>query len=175
MKLFEKLFIAVVLVVTPIVVLAQDIVAPPSDFDVMALVKALAVAVKAGQWPVAAVLFFVVIVAILKKFGARWIPWLATSEGGTVLALATATASVLGAAAITGVAITWGLVWNALLAGATAIGGYVGVRRILRVLASPAGKVSPKLGALVGWLAGIEPAKPPEPVKQDPPSPTPTP
>lgn len=161
-KLFERLVVAAMIVVVPVVVLAQDVAS--ADLDPMALIKALAEAVKNGQWPVAVVLFFVALVAILKKFGTKWIPWLGTSEGGTVLALATATASVLGAAALSGVPITVGLLWNALLAGATAIGGYIGVRRIFRILIVPATKVHPRLGAIIAWLAGADaPTQPPTP------------
>jgi hypothetical protein len=127
------------------------------ELDVLGLLRAFVGAIQTGQWPVAVVLGLVVAVYVLKKVGGRWIPWLATSEGGTVLALATATASTLGAAALGGVPITWALAWKAAAAGFAAIGGYVGARRVLRALSPLVAKiptVGPLLAKALDFLSG---------------------
>ncbi len=145
----------------PAIVLAQE--APPDiGIDPLKLLAAFVAAVQAGSWPVALVLVFVALIWAVRSFGVKAWPWLATSEGGTVLAFATTLASVLGAAALApGTAITWALVGKAAAAAFAAIGAWTGARRLLRALLPLAAKipapVGPILLQLLTWVAG-EPA-----------------
>lgn len=136
------------------VALAQEVAAPAGELDPMALLSAIIGAVQAGQWPVAAVLLLVVAIWALRTFGAKAVPWLGTSEGGTVLAFLTALAGTLGAAALAGGPVTWALVGSALAGGFTAIGAWTGARRLLRALVPLAARVHPALGAALSWLSG---------------------
>jgi hypothetical protein len=143
----------------PVPACGQDAVPPGAELDVLAAVKAIVVAVQSGQWPVAVVLAFVVAIAVLKKYGAAYIPWLKTSEGGTVLALAVSVAGVLGAAAFAGTPITWALLWVGVKTGFGTIGGYLGMRRLLRALSpyvAKIPKVGPPLARVIDVLAGAD-------------------
>lgn len=148
-------------VLAPLTVLAQE-VPPDIGVDPLKLLAALVAAVQAGSWPVALVLLFVALIWAVRSFGVKVWPWLATSEGGTVLAFATTLASVLGAAALVpGTAITWSLVGKAAATAFAAIGAWTGARRLLRALLPLAAKVpapvGPVLVQLLTWIAG-EPA-----------------
>lgn len=128
--------------------------------DITQVFAAFVLAIKAGQWPVVAVLTLVAVVWALRTFGGKWLPWLTTSEGGTVLAFLTALAATLGAAALAGTNITWALVGTALGAAFTAIGAWTGVRRLLRAFIPLASKVPGKLGevlvTVLTWLSGAD-------------------
>lgn len=139
----------IAILAVPFAVLAQQ--AGGGDLDVLGVLAAFVNAIKSGQWPLAAVLGFVAAIWALKRVGTKFIPWLGTSEGGTALAMLTTIGSVLGAAALGGVPITWSLVGKAAATGFSAIGGYVGARRLLRVLAPLVAKI-PKVGP---WLAKV--------------------
>jgi hypothetical protein len=146
------------LLALPIVVFAQDAGTLP---DITSVFAAFVLAIKNGQWPVAAVLILVAVTWGLRTFGGKFIPWLTTSEGGTVLAFLTALAATLGAAAMAGQNITWGLVGAAFGVGFTAIGAWTGVRRLLRAFVPLAMKVAPWLGNALAWLSGAETEAPP--------------
>jgi hypothetical protein len=158
-RVFGLCALALLALILALPVFAQEAAPVAADFDPMTLVAALVHAIQAGQWPVAVVLCFVAVIAALKRFGAKWIPWLATSEGGTVLALLTTAASILGAAAIVGTPITWALVGQAAAAGFATIGGYVGVRRLLRALVPLVARI-PRIGPLLAralsWVSGAD-------------------
>jgi hypothetical protein len=139
--------LAALIALLPFLAAAQD-PAAAADFDPMAIITGIVHAVQGKQWPVVGVLVFVAVTWVARRIGMKAIPWLGTSEGGTVLALLTTSASVLGAAALGGVPVTWTLLWQALGAAFTAIGGYVGVRRLLRIIA-------PLLATKVPWLAKL--------------------
>jgi hypothetical protein len=148
--------VAVVLLALPLAARAQDAATYP---DIGLLVQAAARAVSAGQWPLVAVLALVAAIWALRTFGRRWIPWLATSEGGTVLAFLTALGGTLGAAALGGVAITWALLASALAGAFTAMGAWTGVRRLLRALVPAARRVpraGPTLADCLAFLSGSE-------------------
>lgn len=153
---------ALLIVIAPALAFAQDV--PPTDFDPLQLLGAFVRAIQGGQWPVAAVLVLVGLVWAVRKFGIKWIPWLATSEGGTVLAFLTVLASVLGAAALApGALITWALVWKACAAAFASIGAWTGARRLLRALvplAAKIPKVGPGLAAALAWLSGSATSSP---------------
>ena len=118
--------------------LAQ-IVADPSQSD--AFLDAIAAAISSGDYKWAAVLGIVGLTALVRQFGPK-IPgkvglFLATSRGGAITALVLALVMAL-APAIGGKA-PWSplLVKDALLLGFAAIGGWVGVRRIVGAAPPP--------------------------------------
>lgn len=150
----------------PIVAFAQVAAGDPTLPEITKVFAAFVAAIKAGQWPMVAVLALVAVVWGLRTFGGKWIPWLTTSEGGTVLAFLTALAATLGAAALGGTSITWGLVGTAFVAAFTAMGAWTGVRRLLRVLVPLATKISPALGKFVAFLSGVESDAPAVPTPQ---------
>lgn len=149
-----RILVALSLLCLPLFALAQEV--PPADFDPMLVLAAFVKAVQAGQWPVALVLGFVAVTWALRKFGTKWLPWLSTSEGGTVLAFVTVMASVLGAAALApGTLITWALVGKAVAVAFTSIGAWTGARRLLRVFVPMTAKW-PWLQKVLIWLSGSD-------------------
>lgn len=139
------------LLAVPFLALAQD-VPPAADLDVLALFKVLVGAIQGGQWPLVVVVVFIGLVQLLRRFGAKWVPWLATSDGGTVLTFLTVMGSALAAGAfLPGAVITWPFIGKAALAALAAIGGWTGTRRFLGVLAPLAAKI-PSIGP---WLSGV--------------------
>lgn len=147
-----------VLVALPMLALGQDVPPPAADLDPMVLLKAFVDAIQHGQWPVVAVVVLVALTWVLRKVGTKWIPWLGTSEGGSVLALLTAVAATLGAAALVpGATITWPLVGSAIAASFAAAGGWTLVRRLLRLLVPVTAKW-PWLQSALSWLSGADTA-----------------
>lgn len=132
MKTFASALIVAVLVV-PLLALAQAVLPDPSNTD--AFLQAIVDAITGGQWRAVVVLVAVGAVYALRAGGTK-LPgklgaFLASSRGGAVLALLFAVVSGLGALVLAGKAITLKSVLDVLLLGFTAIGGWVGVRRIL--------------------------------------------
>jgi hypothetical protein len=146
------------LLFVPVLVLAQE--APPDlGLDAGAVFAALLQAVRGGQWGLVAVLAFVSVIWVLRKGGAKFVPWLGTDEGGTWLTFGTVAAGVLGAAALAGTPITWLLVGKAFAGAATVGGAWSMGRRLLRSLVpliARIPKVGPLLAKLLGFLAGAD-------------------
>jgi len=116
------LFVAV-----PVIVLGQ-VVASPDDPN--AFFGAIVTAVQGGQWRVVAVLAVVALVWAAKRWGSTYWPFLGTSRGGALLALAAGLVSTLGPALVAGTPFSLKLLLDALLLGVTAAGGWVVVRRL---------------------------------------------
>ena len=110
-------------------IVAQGV--PPSPDDLSAFFKAVVDAVQGGQWRVVAVLGVVALVWAAKKFGAKWLPVLATSRGGALLAVLGGIVSTFAPALLSGTPFTLKLALDALLLGITAAGGWVVVRRLM--------------------------------------------
>jgi hypothetical protein len=87
-------------------------------------------AVQAGNYALAGALGVVAVCWVLRRYGARWLPWLATDAGGAVLVLGTAVAGTFVAATAGGASITVDVVRRALEVGFTAAGGYATVKKI---------------------------------------------
>lgn len=142
----------------PVAVFAQEVPPPDPGVDFMVLLKMLVGAFQGGQWPLVTVLLFIGVTQILRWGGSKWIPWLATSDGGTVLTFLTVTASALAAGAfVPGVVITWAFLGKAVFAAFSVIGGWTGTRRFLGVLAPLAAKipsVGPTIAGILIWLSG---------------------
>lgn len=119
--------------VLPMLALAQATIPDPANTD--AFLQAIVDAITGGQWRAVVVLAAVGAVYLLRTFGTK-IPgavgtFLGSNRGGAVLALLFAVVSGLGAMVLAGKAITFKAVLDVLLLGFTAIGGWVGVRRLL--------------------------------------------
>lgn len=161
---FAVLLIAVLAV--PLLALAQATIPDPSNTD--AFLQAIVDAITGGQWRAVVVLVAVGAVYALRSGGTK-LPgklgvFLASSRGGAVLALAFAVVSGLGALVLAGKAITLKSVLDVLLLGFTAIGGWVGVRRLLGLdvaSAAAAQFVPAPAGTAAG--AAAELGKPPAP------------
>lgn len=151
-------FLVLSFLLLPVLALAQE-AAPDLGLDGGAVLAALVQAVRGGQWSLVAVLSFVAVIWLLRKGGARFIPWLAGDEGGAWLTFGTVAAGVLGAAALAGTPITWALAAKAF-AGAAAVGGTWSLgRRLLRSfvpLIAKIPKVGPILAKIVGYIAGAD-------------------
>jgi hypothetical protein len=148
--------LAALLTLVPLAAFAQA--APPElAFDVGQVVAAFVSSLGAGNVGGAIALGFVLLVLLVRTSGKQLWPWLGTDEGGAYLNSATVIAAVLGAAALGGKPITWGLVWSAFLAAATIGGTWSQGRRLLRPLVGlleliPG--VGPVLGKILRALVG---------------------
>lgn len=105
------------------------------DTEVFELVKSLARplfdAVMSGQYVLGAAMALVLVVSLVRRYGAgRW-PFLATDAGGAALALVSGVAGALMTALAAGAAFTWGMLARAFLVTVTAAGGYSFVRKLL--------------------------------------------
>jgi hypothetical protein len=88
---------------------------PPSpEQDPGAFVSALANAVRGGKWTSALGVLVLVLVWAARKWGAKRVPFFATSKGGVVLSALCASLVVIGGSMMTG----W--TWSCLLAAAEA-------------------------------------------------------
>lgn len=128
-----KFIVAVMfaLLIVPALALAQA-VPDPSSTD--AFLGAMVQAVAAGDWKWLAVLAVIGLTFAVRKYGTK-LPgavgsFLATSRGGAVTALVFALVCALAPAIAGKVPWSVALVKDAVLLGFTAIGGWVGVRRI---------------------------------------------
>lgn len=162
---FAWTLLAAVLIL-PLLAVAQATLPDPSNTD--AFLDAIVQAITGGQWRAVVVLVAVGAVYALRVGGTK-LPgkvgaFLATSRGGAVLALLFAVVSGLGAMVLAGKAITLKSVLDVLLLGFTAIGGWVGVRRLLGMdVAAQAAKefVPAPAGTAAG--AAAELSRPPAP------------
>ena len=103
----------------------------PGAMDPSVLIQLFFAKVQAGNWKAVAAIAAIGIVWALRKFGGRYIPFLKTDRGGTLLTLATGITGGLGHALLVDAPITAELLTDGLAVGVTAAGGYVVVKRIL--------------------------------------------
>ncbi|HSN91492.1 MAG TPA: hypothetical protein VLS93_09705 [Anaeromyxobacteraceae bacterium] len=115
------------LLVLPVLVLAQVV---PSPDDPNAFIEAIVAAVQGGDWRAVAILAVIGVVALARRFGGAWVPWLRTARGGALLALAGGIVSTLGPALFSG-GITLSALLNGLINGVAAAGGWVVARRLI--------------------------------------------
>lgn len=87
--------------------------------------------VMSGQYFAAAAGALVLATAMLRRYGAQLLPWFASDAGGTVLTLTGSLGGALLTAAVGGAAVSWSLVWAALIVGFVAIGGYKTIKRLV--------------------------------------------
>jgi hypothetical protein len=100
---------------TPAPVEPKPAVVPPDpEKDPGAVVSALANAVRGGKWTSALGVLVLVLVWAARKWGAKRVPFFATSKGGVVLSALCASLLVVGGSMMTG----W--TWSCLLAAAEA-------------------------------------------------------
>lgn len=97
-------------------------VASPVDpgQDPGAFVSAVANAVKGGRWLTVVSLAVVLVVFLLRRFGAKWVPWFQSKRGGVVLAFACAALASISSSLAVG--WSWGCLVSAAEAGLMAIG-----------------------------------------------------
>ncbi len=124
---------------------AAQLVDPNGDGSgVVEFVRPLYEAVLGGRWAFAACIGLVLLTTLARRYGSRYVPWLAGSEGGAVLLLAGsfggALATALGAAQWP----TSGMLWTALTVAVSAAGGYT----LVKALAVPLlERIAPSLPA----------------------------
>lgn len=106
-------------------VLAQSATAP-TDMGIGELAQKALDAIMSGNWTLAAIFGVVAVVWALRSFGSRWIPWLGSSQGGVVLAFATAFVGAVSTAVVAGAPITVSLLVEAVLVGLAAMGLWSG-------------------------------------------------
>lgn len=141
---------------------AADTIAPPNA-SIMDLAKPVFNAFSGGHYAYAAALGVILLVAVLKKASARYLPStvvnaLHSDAGGSALALAGATATAMAAGlAAPGAVVTFGLLKTALLVGVGAAGGYAVLKNlviepVLKPLASKAPAWAQPIFTLVFWI-----------------------
>lgn len=139
----------------PALALAQAVIPDPGT-DVPAFLTAVLTALRGGDWKVVAALAMVGVIFILRKFGAKVIPWLATSLGGATFTGLVVLVTGLAATLFAHQSITWALLGTLLVATWTAAGTWTWLRRMLALVAKIPG-VAGKLGAWVLAILGGDP------------------
>jgi hypothetical protein len=135
----------------------------PDSGSIFDLTKPLFEAFKGGHYAYAAALMVVVLVAILKKAGNRYLGEtignaLHSNTGGTLLALVAAMASAMAAGLVTpGAHVTFALIKSSFLVGVGAAGGYAVLKNlVVEPLLKPLQKVLPvwaqPLLSLMLWM-----------------------
>jgi hypothetical protein len=140
----------VTMILAPCFVFAQ--VAPlPDPSDLGTFLAAALNALRGGDWQLVAALGLTGAVFVLRKFGAKWIPWLGTSVGGATFAGLVVLLGGLAAALAAHQPITWTLLGTLLVATWTAAGAWTWGRRILALLA----KIPGTIGKLFAWVLAL--------------------
>ena len=111
--------------------------APDPESDLVGYAVSLYKAVQGRQWVLLVALLVVGLVAAARRFGVRWIPWLATKAGGIVLALVGGVAGTLALALGTGGAFSASLIVDGIVAGLTAAGLYDARKLVKRQARAP--------------------------------------
>ena len=129
-----KFFAVLVAVVFPLIVWAQ-VADPNTDFN--AFIVQVFEAVKGGNWRLVAVLAAIGAIYGLRKLGTK-IPgpvgvFLGTSRGGAILAVVFSVLIGVGTAILGGQTLNIAALVDIIMFALTAIGGWVGVRRILGI------------------------------------------
>lgn len=114
------------LLLLPALVLAQV----PTPDDPGAFLAALLAAVQGGQWVVVSILAAIGLVYVARRFGAKYVPFLATRRGGAVLLLLASVLTSLAVPVLSGTALTLKVIIDVIVTGIGAAGG----RTILRSL-----------------------------------------
>lgn len=103
--------------------LASSTFDPASEIDWSLLAQPVLDAVAAGNYPAAAAFVLVMIVAAVRYFGARRVPWLETRAAGSLLTLVGGFGAALGAALLSA-ELSTALALDALRVAVVAAGGY---------------------------------------------------
>lgn len=127
---------------------------PYSDGDLVSII--LQGVLGGGSYFAAAAGALVLLTAILRRGGSQLLPWLGTDVGGTTLAFGGSVGGALLTAALAHVTPSWGLIWASIQVGATAVGGYVALKRlVIAPLRSRAASWPWPLRALYSMVAWI--------------------
>ena len=127
--LIALLVAALAFIAMPALALAGAV--SPSDQPVIDLARLIYEGVIGGHYFAAAAGALVLVTAVLRRYGAQLIPWLASDVGGTALAFAGSLGGALLTAALGGAHLSWWLAWQAFQVGAAAVGGYVALKRLV--------------------------------------------
>lgn len=98
--------------------------------SVLELARPVFDAVMAGQYPLAAALALVLLVAVARKWLAPRVPFFGSDAGGALLALAGSFGGAVATALLAGATLSWSVAWTALGVAFTAAGGYSLVKRL---------------------------------------------
>lgn len=94
------------------------------DLNAKKLLPQLLEMVRSGKWSAAVGIFIMLLVAGIRGYGRKLLPWLGTQLGGYVLAFLTATGAVMGAALAAGMSFSFSLLGNSITVGLAAIGAH---------------------------------------------------
>ncbi len=143
-------FLGFAMAYTPMALAADA--ATPANGSLLDLAKPIFDSVMAGHWLLGAALGLVLLVAVIRRYAAPHVPFLATDVGGALLTLF-AGFGAAGATALTaGATVTWGLAWTALGVAVSAAGGYTLLNKLLVPLEAKAPAWMQPLFALVTWI-----------------------
>lgn len=123
--------------------------AEPADGSLLDLVKQAYAYAVAGHQLAAGAIGVVVIVGLLKRYGAGRFPWLTTDVGGAVTTLVASFAGTFAIAAASA-SFAWSMVWNAGGLAVSAAGGYVLIKKLLIVPI-----LKPLVGKAPAWMQPI--------------------
>lgn len=117
------------LLLIPVLALAQVVVPTPDDPG--AFLAFLLTAVQTKQWVLVGMLATMGLVALAKKIGTKYVPWLGTRRGGALLALIGGLAVALVEVLLTSKSLSASTVIFALLYGPGAAGIWTMARRLI--------------------------------------------
>ena len=121
-KILPFLFLFLILTASGIAIAGELAAIPSPDANADAWLKAVYTAATAGDWKIVGGLGLLGLVFVLRAYGARFVPWLATKSGGLALGLAVSLAGTLGLALAAGASINLTTFASALVTAATAAG-----------------------------------------------------
>jgi hypothetical protein len=133
----------------PLLALGQAL--PDPGTSVPGFLTSVLAAVKGGDWQLLVGLGLTGLIFVIRKFGAKWIPWLGTSLGGATLAGLIVLLGGLAVALGAHQPITWTLLSTLLVATWTAAGTWTWLRRMLSLVE----KIPGAIGKFGGWVLSL--------------------
>ena len=150
--------------------LAQPIVTPAADPDLLTVARLVLEAARGRNWALVGALVLSLLIALVRRFAGRIAvsfagklagraaAWLTTDRGGALLALLAGVAAALAAAFGSGGGVSVQTVLDGLVAGVTAAGGYAVIRKLL----FPSGADRAQQVVAVSTAVGVAAAQSPE-------------
>lgn len=151
-KLYLYLFAAICALATFAGVALAAGAAEPPDGTLVDLARPIVDYVLSGHYLAASAAALVVLVAGLRRYGAKRLPFLGSAIGGAVLTLFGAFGATVAVAAAGSTWITMGQAWLALKIALTAAGGYSLLKVLIEPLVAKAPAWAQPILRLVTWI-----------------------
>lgn len=103
----------------------------PDDGSLLDLARPVLDAIMSGHYAAGAALALVLAVALARRYGVRYLPWLASDEAGAALVLAGSFGGAMATALLAGAPLSLALAWMSLQVAAGGAGVYVLAKKLL--------------------------------------------